>query len=257
MSKALTVREDDPIAVGEVLAASGYFTDARDAAKAATKVMAGRELGLGPVASMTGVHIIQGKPSLGANLLAALVKRHPRYDYKVKELSDTECVLTFIENGEEAGESKFTMDDAAKAGVAHKKNWKTYPRNMLFARAISNGVTFYCPDLTAGAPVYTPEELGAEVNGATGEVIEGTVVEQVEVAQPVAEEPKQTVKLATPAQRRLIFANARTVGMEEADLRALVKHVAGTPHTDRIPAARVDELLSLINQDEPKTKEAA
>jgi hypothetical protein len=33
---------------------------------------------------------------------------------------------------------------------------------MKFARAISNGVGLHCPDLTAGAPVYTPDELGVE-----------------------------------------------------------------------------------------------
>lgn len=42
---------------------------------------------------------------------------------------------------------------------------------MLFARAISNGVKFFCPDIFLGATVYTPDELGATVN-EDGEVIE-------------------------------------------------------------------------------------
>jgi hypothetical protein len=37
-----------------------------------------------------------------------------------------------------------------------------FPRNMKFARAMSNGVGLHCPDLTAGAPVYTPDELGVD-----------------------------------------------------------------------------------------------
>jgi hypothetical protein len=41
---------------------------------------------------------------------------------------------------------------------------------MLFARAISNGAKFYCPDAFAGAPVYTPDELGAEIDPETGEL---------------------------------------------------------------------------------------
>ena len=37
-----------------------------------------------------------------------------------------------------------------------------FPRNMKFARAMFNGVGLHCPDLTAGTPVYTPDELGLE-----------------------------------------------------------------------------------------------
>jgi hypothetical protein len=44
---------------------------------------------------------------------------------------------------------------------------------MLFARAISNGAKFYCPDAFAGAPVYTPDELGAEIDPETGELRRG------------------------------------------------------------------------------------
>ncbi|RDT44717.1 hypothetical protein DXF87_27490, partial [Enterobacter roggenkampii] len=34
-----------------------------------------------------------------------------------------------------------------------------FPKNMLFARAMSNGVKWFTPDVFSG-PVYTPEELG-------------------------------------------------------------------------------------------------
>ena len=46
---------------------------------------------------------------------------------------------------------------------------------MLFARAMSNGVRWYCPDV-AMAPLYTPDELGAQVDGESGEVIEAEPV---------------------------------------------------------------------------------
>jgi hypothetical protein len=53
------------------------------------------------------------------------------------------------------------MDDAGLAGLAGKDNWKKYPKNMLFARAISNGQKWFVPDAFNGATVYTPDELGA------------------------------------------------------------------------------------------------
>ena len=69
MSSNLPARRD-PVQVGQTLAASGYFQDAREAAQAAVKVMAGEELGLGPIAAMTGIHIVKGKVTLSANLIA-------------------------------------------------------------------------------------------------------------------------------------------------------------------------------------------
>ncbi len=172
--RALTVRGTDlsladTMTLGKVLAESGFFQDSRQASQAVVKVLAGRELGFGPIASMTGINIIQGRVAITANLMAAAVKRSGRYNYKVLKLDDSVCELEFFEQGKHAGVSLFDMDDARKAGT---KNTDKFPRNMLFARAMSNGVKWYCPDLTNG-PACTPEELGAVVDGETGEVIDG------------------------------------------------------------------------------------
>ena len=156
---AAPAAEVDLFRMGQVLADSGYFQDARQAAQAIVKVMAGRELGFGPIASMTGIHIIQGRPSIGADLMAKAVKRSGRYNYRVTELTDEACSIDFFEKSAEAwqpiGTSKFTRQDATKAKT---KNLDAFPRNMLFARAMSNGVKWYCPD-ALGLTTYTPEEL--------------------------------------------------------------------------------------------------
>lgn len=55
---------DPALALEKVLAESGYFPDARAAAQAAVKVLAGREQGFGPIASMTGIHLVQRKEAL-------------------------------------------------------------------------------------------------------------------------------------------------------------------------------------------------
>lgn len=149
---------------------SNYFTDARSEAQAIVKVMAGAEIGLPAFASMTGIHIIQGKPTLGANVIATLIKNDPRYNYRVTELSDTICRIEFFENGEPCGVSEFTAQDAKKAGT---KNMDKFPKNMLFARAISNGAKWFTPGIFGGAPVYTPDELGADVD-EDGNVVEGS-----------------------------------------------------------------------------------
>ena len=161
--------------IGQIFVTSGFFSDTKDAAQAIVKVMAGQELGFAPIASMTGVYIMKGKVSLSANLMAAAIKRSGRYTFKVLQLDAKECSIEFYEilggKRESIGISSFTMAEAAQAGLAGSATWKNFPRNMLYARAMSNGAKWYCPDVFGG-PIYTPDELGAAVDGETGEMVD-------------------------------------------------------------------------------------
>jgi len=185
---------DDVERAAKAMSASGFFPDSKSAAQAVVKVLAGRELGFGAFASMTGVAVIQGKPVIGANLLAAAVKQTGKYNYRVTEHTAEVCRIKFLEGNQEVGVSSFTMDDAKAAGLATKDNWKKYPRNMLFARAIANGQKWYAPDVFNGVTVYTPDEMGASVDD------EGNIIE-AEVTQPMTYE--QAAEMATQKGTKL------------------------------------------------------
>jgi hypothetical protein len=60
------------------------------------------------------------------------------------------------------GLSDFYEARRRKAGT---QNMDKFGRNMMFARAMSNGVKWFCPDVFDGNAVYVPEELGATVDG--------------------------------------------------------------------------------------------
>lgn len=152
--------------VGTLFWQSGLFKDAKSAAACITKVMAGQELGIPPMQSMRGIHVVDGNPQLSAGLIAALVKRSGRYDYRVAEASDTACVIEWRQRTdaggwETVGRSDFTLAEAETANLAHKTNWKTYTEDMLFARALTRGARRYCPDVFGGA-VYAPGEAAPE-----------------------------------------------------------------------------------------------
>jgi hypothetical protein len=201
MDNQLAVRSMDEVErAASAMVKSNYFTDAKDAAQAVVKILAGQEMGFGPFASMTGIYIIQGRPSIGANLMAAAVKRSGRYNYRVMEMTDAACEIAFIEQGKECGRSRFTIEDARKAQT---KNLDKFPRNMLFARAMSNGCRWYCPDVFNGAPTYTPEELGANVNEA-GDVIDiipiVTRPDKITDLAPQAEQPADVAPQAWNAE---------------------------------------------------------
>jgi hypothetical protein len=161
--------------IAKSFADSGMFPDCKSMAQAAVKIQAGREFGIQPFAAMSGIHIIAGKPSIGAGLMAARVKGFGKYDYKVIEHSDTKCSIEYFQGKESIGVSTFTIEDARKAGT---KNLDKFPKNMLFARAMSNGVKWFTPDIYE-MPVYVPEEMA--------QVTED--VQAVEVPAPSA--PKQ------------------------------------------------------------------
>jgi hypothetical protein len=150
----------DPWKAAQAFKASGMFPDLQSEAQAYVKILAGDELGIPPMAAMGGINVIQGKATLSANLLATLVKRHPAYDYKVIAHDTKVCRIEFTQNGEVSGVSEFSADDAKRAGLSGK-NWSNYPQAMMFARALTQGVRWHCPDVTAGSAAYTPEELGA------------------------------------------------------------------------------------------------
>lgn len=178
------------MSIGKAFAESGMFPDIKTAAQAVVKIQAGAEMGIPPFAAMSGIHIIQGKPTVGAGLMAANVKGSGKYDYRVTESTEKICTIKFYQRAvdkdaktvfDEIGTSTFTIEDAKKAGT---KNIDKFPKNMLFARAISNGVKWYTPDVFSG-PVYVPEEMETLI-----------VTEDVkhEIVQPTPEELESAIK---------------------------------------------------------------
>lgn len=159
----------DPVDVAERLYKSGLFKDTKDANQALAKILAGDEFGLGAVAALNGLHIIDGKIVPSAHVLAGRVKRSGRYDFRVVAHDNKACKLAFYDREAKSlglepllGESEFTFEDAKRAGLSGRTNWQKYPRNMLFARALANGVRWYCPDVTQTGQVLVAEEWADE-----------------------------------------------------------------------------------------------
>ena len=130
----------------------------------------GRELSIPPMQALSQIHIVEGKPTLSAELMAALVQR-AGHKLRVLETSSRKCVVEGVRADDPGHPSRveWTIEDARAAGVANKGPWKSYPAAMLRARAISALCRFAFADVLMGAS-YTPEELGAEVD-EDGEVL--------------------------------------------------------------------------------------
>jgi hypothetical protein len=136
---------------------SGAFGHIKNIAQAIVILWAGRSLGLDEYTAWSGIYIVRGKTVLSAGILASLVKRHPHYSYRVVSLTDDGCQIDFYDRETKLGTSSFTAADAKRAGLLGGDNYRNYPRNLFFARAISNGARWYCPDVV-GSPFIEPDE---------------------------------------------------------------------------------------------------
>lgn len=132
----------------------------------------GHELGLTPMVAVNNIAVINGKPTLSADIMCAVVKRSPEYGgIKWIEMSDkkAECEITrILPNGEkETQKSCFTIEDAQNAGLAGRDVWKKYTKRMLKHRCLSYGLKDMFPDLLAG--LYDPEEMESVQSETTTE----------------------------------------------------------------------------------------
>lgn len=168
-----TMPVNDIMNMSKMFVDSGMFTDAKSVAQAFVKIQAGQEIGLAPFAAMSGINVIMGKPTFGAGVIASSVKGSGKYDFKVKEMSEKICSIDYFEGKEFIGNSTFTIEDAKKQGT---KNLDKFPKNMLYARAMSNGQKWFCPDVFQMA-VYVPEEMPEQkTEDVEHEVVEPTIV---------------------------------------------------------------------------------
>jgi len=149
------------------LVRTGFLPAAiKTAGQALAIIFTGQELGLPPMHALRSINVIQGKPSLAAELeLALFKKRGGRSTWKV---SDEQRAVLWLRhpNGDEHTET-FTLEDAKRADLLGKQGWKNYPKAMLRARCTSSGLRAVAPDIIAG--LYDPEELGADV--INGEIV--------------------------------------------------------------------------------------
>lgn len=119
--------------------------------------------GKAPLELAKTYHIVEGKLSMRAD---AMLGRFLTTGGKVKwlERGNEKVSANFSHGDNENVLIEATLEDMKKNGVAMDKtgkylkaNWQKFPRQMLTARVISEGVRLLAPQLIAG--VYTPEEV--------------------------------------------------------------------------------------------------
>lgn len=112
--------------------------------------------GMHPAIAARDYHVIQGRPALKADaMLARFQSSGGKVVWKVYE--DAEVTGEFSHPQGGTVTITWTFAQATKIGLTGKDNWRNYPRAMLRARVISEGIRTVYPGCVVG--VYTPEEV--------------------------------------------------------------------------------------------------
>jgi hypothetical protein len=111
--------------------------------------------GMHPAIAARDYHVINGRPTLRADaMLARFQQAGGRVEWG--EYTDRKVVGTFTHPQGGSVRIEWTTDMAVSAGLTRNPTWKSYPRQMLRARCISEGIRTIYPGVAIGT--YTPEE---------------------------------------------------------------------------------------------------
>jgi 5'-3' exonuclease len=128
-------------------------------------ILVGRELGMPAMASLRSIHVVEGRHTLSAAIMVALVLKSGLAEF-FEPVEFDHLKATFVTKRKSARKEvqlTHTIEMAVQAGlVKPNSNWTKTPTDMLVARAQSRLARMVYPDLMAG--LYSPEEL-AELGG--------------------------------------------------------------------------------------------
>jgi len=179
--------------------------------------------GMHPAKAVQEYHIIQGRPALKAD---AMLARFQSAGGKVRwtEMNDSRVSGEFSHPQGGTVEIDWTIDMAKRANLTKNPTWTQYPRAMLRARCISEGIRTVFPGVVVGT--YTPEEA-EDMDPQTaqpaaprdmGPVVEvadfGSVMRQIDAAQTI-----DALNALRPAIRTL-DRDARDEANDAAKVRA-------------------------------------
>lgn len=119
--------------------------------------------GIDLLTAIQTVAFIGGRPVIDATMQRALAKR-AGYRVTIVEASPATATVAVHDLDQSAqgvsdalGEATYTIEDAQRAGLTVKDNWKNNPEDMLVARATTRAMRRFAPDVMVGLVVGEDE----------------------------------------------------------------------------------------------------
>ncbi len=202
------------------------------------KLLTGLELGLPPMASLHEISIIDGKATLNARVMVAIVRNRALGDIMpIVNTIETATVRVTRPNWPTHRDVMFTIEDARRAGLLRKDNWKKYPADMLMARAISRAAKLFFQEVFAGC-AYIPDELGVETTSG-GEFIDTFIEPTAPWDSPTDPQGRAAKDPPDPVETPITPMTPQDPIAQPSFAEAVAEHKAETPKTTENGLAEV------------------
>jgi len=147
-----------------MLVRSGFLpVSVKTPEQAVTIMLKGRELGIPAMQAFSHIHVINGKPTISAELMLALIYREcPGAKIEYVRYEADGCTIKATRPGHAPSTFSFTRADAEAAQLLVKDTWRKFPRAMYRSRCISEMARSVFPDCIMGCS-YTPEEIDPDI----------------------------------------------------------------------------------------------
>lgn len=147
----------------QMLLKSGFLPQSiKSPEQALAIILQGRELGIGPMAALNNISIIQGKPTVSPQLMLAMANATREVEDVQITSSEQGATVTIKRKGRKAHTTTFGPKDAKAMGLDGKDNYKKQPATMYQWRAVAANLRVTFADVILG--LYTPDEMGAVVD---------------------------------------------------------------------------------------------
>ena len=211
----------------------------RQPANVLVAIETGNALGIPAIQALNSIAGINGRATLSADLMAAVVRR-AGHRLRVREDGPESVTATLIRADDPDGAftATWTREKATRAGLwGNRGPWTQYPTQMLRARAITEVCRQGASDALMGL-VYTPEELGARLDDAGAPVVDArgrVIIDQPAQPAPRSQERPPAPAAPRPAARRggytpaqqTVIRGIRSLDLNETTFSALVRRVCG------------------------------
>lgn len=214
-------------------------------AEAAAAILAGAELGFGPMASLRAFHPINGTPAPAAITLRAVVTGHG-HEIIVEESSSDRAVVSGRRKGTDTWQT--SVWDIARARLLPQyetnKNYKHNPGAMLVARATAEVCRWVASDAIMGMP-YAAEEIADEPA-----IVSAPVARRLTAAELTGPPAEAAPELVTRDQQKHMFALWGELGYGSDTDRAtrleITAKILGVPDLESSNELTFDEAERVI-----------
>jgi len=222
----------------EVAKAVGVIPKGMTAAQAFAVILAGREVGVPPMTAVRQMFVVNGRTEASGQLMQGIViAGDPTAQFETVEQSAEVCHVRLFRHGRKVSDLKYTIQDAAKAGLAGKTGpWQQFTQDMLYWFTIKRICRQGAPDLLNA--VDTSAFSPASANSLMLEVLDPDVPRQsIDLENPELYAEGDDPQTPSPATIESEIIEATAIDMTD---------VAETPIESAIELSPSDPVADLI-----------